>query len=274
MKLPIFYLVIYAEILYVSTAADTFYDGEACLIQYLQKKGLLDKSFKSLQKPSPNCVLVMPLTKIVLRKTFTERIEKDLPDYADCLILNFDDQQTLDLVIKISVILETNAKTGLESTRQALRDDLKKIMAQCETNDERFISTFNDYLENKNVTLEEVQQVYCMSKYVADNKVLDLTNVELNPGQIETSNLDCNRMIERFRNESERELHDKILSMRQGQKILDCVMEAYKSGGIFDAGIALKVLYSLDVPKDVNDSERAKLTEKLSGFALTTYTCL
>lgn len=273
MRLVIYCLVIYAEILYVTATDNAFSDGEACLVQYLQRKGKLDNNFISAEKPSPNCRFVMPLTKIVVRKTFTDRIDKEIPDRSECLIAKFDNQETLDLLIKISVIQESEVKAELESTRNALHDDLKNIMAHCETNDESFAAIFNDYLGNKNETLEVLQQDYCMSKYVADHKILNLNNVELNPSQVETSNLDCNQIVEKHRNESEKELTDKISTLPNGQRILKCVMDAYKNGSIFYSGIALKVLYNLDVPKELKESEKVRLTQKLSEFGLATFTC-
>lgn len=276
MKFAIVCLVFYAEmLLYASAASSAFRDGEACLVQYLQKKGKLDTTVKSTEPPSPNCRVVMPLTKIVLRKTFTDRIEKEVANHKDCLTAAFDDRETLDLIIKISVIQEIDdVKADLQSTRQALKEDLKSILIQCDTNDDAFIAIFHDYLGYKNETLEVLQQDYCLAKYVADNKIVDLSNVELNPGRIDTANIDCNPMVEKLRNDSEKELSDKIFSLPKGQSILRCVMDAYKKGGIFDAGVALKVLYNLDVPKGVKDGDKDRLTQKLSGFGLATYTCM
>ncbi|XP_037033988.1 uncharacterized protein LOC119072795 [Bradysia coprophila] len=273
MKLAIHCLVIYVQFLCLSAEQSAFHDGEACLIQYLQKKGKLDDNFKSMEKPSPNCLFVMPLTKMVLRKTFTDRIDSEIPNHSDCLKARFDSQDTLDLVIKISVIREVDIKTELDPVRQALHEDLKGIMSHCDTNDESFLAIFNDYLGNKNETLAVLQEDYCVSKYVADNKILDLTDVELNPSQIDIENLNCNQMVEKLRNDSEKELSDKISTLPHGQKILVCVMDAYKINKIFDTGIALKVLYNLDVPKDIKEAEKVRLTQILSGFGLATFNC-
>lgn len=274
MKFEIYCIAAYATLLHICVANTAFRDGEACLIQYLQKKGKLGNDFKSIEQPSPNCLFVMPLTKMVLRKTFTDRIEKEIPKHSDCLTTKFDSQETLDLIIEISVVQEIdNVKIELEPIQRALHDDLKNIMSHCETKDETFIAIFNDYLGFKNETLEVLQQDYCLAKFVADNKIVDLSNVELNPGKIDIENLNCNQMVDKLRNDSEKELTDKILSLPNGQDILRCVMDAYKMGGIFDAGIALKVLYNLDVPKELKQPEHDRLTQKLSGFGLATFSC-
>lgn len=273
MKLAICCLFIYAEILYVSVAHNTYHEGEVCLIQYLQRKGKLDNSFMPVEKPSPNCLFVMPLTKMIVRKTFTDRIEKEIPSHSDCLIKKFDGQETLDLLMKISVIQESDMKTELVPTRNALQADLKNITSHCETNGESFFAIFNDYLGNKNETLEVLQQDYCLSKYVADKGILDLSNVELNPSRVDIKNLDCNQIVEKQRKDAEKELTDKISSLPNGHRILVCVMDAYKNGDIFNSGVALKVLYNLDVPKEMKDSEKVRLTQKLSEFGLATFTC-
>lgn len=276
MKFVIYCLVIYAaEIqLYVSATNNAFDDGEACLVQYLQGKGKLDSNFISAEKPSPNCFLVMPLTKMVVRKTFTDRIEKEIPDHSECLISKFDGQETLDLLIKISVIQSSSDEYAeLELTRNALHEDLKNIMSHCESNDETFVIIFNDYLGNKNGTLEVLQQDYCMSKYVADNKFLNLNNIDLNPSRVDITDLDCNQIVEKQRLDAEKELTDKIATIPNGQRISKCVVDAYKNGEIFDAGIALKVLYTLDVPKELKESEKVRWTQKLSDFGFATFTC-
>lgn len=259
--------------IYISSANSAFNDGEACLVQYLQSKGKLGANFKSSEKPSPNCMYVMPLTKIISRKSFLEQIDKIIPDHSECLMAKFDSQETLDLLMKISVIQERDDKPELESTRNSLRNDLQAAMTHCETNDTTFFAIFNDYLGNKNETLEVLQQDYCLAKYVAENKFVDLNNVDLNPYRIDIRNLDCNRTVDRLRNDAEKELTDKISSLPNGQRILRCVMGAYEKGNIFDSGIALKVLYNLDLPQDMKESEKIRLTQKLSEFGLATFTC-
>lgn len=275
MKFAIYCLIICTEIYFGSASAvdSTYHDGEACLIQYLQTRGKLDAAFKSTVKPSPNCVFAMPLTKMVVRKSILEQTAKDIPSHSDCLMAKFDSLQTVDLLIKTNVVHDSADKTELQSTRNALRDDLKTIMSHCETNDAKFAAIFDSYLGIKNETLAVLQQDYCLAKHVADNKIFDLKTVDLNPHQIDTGNLDCNQMVDQLRNDAEKELADKISTLPKGQRILRCVVDAYQNGKVFDSGIALKVLYSLDVPTELQESEKVRLTQKLSEFGLATFTC-
>lgn len=274
MKFALYCLIICTEIYYISAVDNTFHDGEACLVQYLQRKGKLDASFKLTEKPSPNCVFAIPLTKMVARKSIMDKIEKDIPSHSECLMAKFDSQETLDLLIKISVVHDGDDKTELQSARNALRDDLKTVMSHCETNDARFSTIFDSYLGIKNETLEVLQQDYCLAKYVADNKIVDLKNIDLNPHQIDTgSSLNCNQIVDRLRNDAEKELADKISTLPKGQRILGCVMNAFQNGKVFDSGVALKVLYNLDVPTELKESEKVKLSQKLSEFGLATFTC-
>lgn len=255
-------------------------ESQACLVQYLKGKAKLSSSFPTMLQPSSRCHLVIPITLQTLREVVTDEIKEKTPGESECLINEFDDQETLDEVMKITVIHESKLlseneiKTQLTTIRNQLKNDLGNIALQCHTDDKNFISIFNEYLGIKNETLEVFQFEYCISKYVADNSILAMDNVELNPHDIDIKNTNCDNILEKERNKEENEIRDKLTQTPNAGQILECVMEAYKSEKIFDYGVALKVLYVLDFPRETKDSEKARVAQKVASFAVTTFTCV
>lgn len=226
----------------------------------------------------------MPLLKLALRKTIADIIEPKFHNSSDCLMSQFDHQATIDLLIKISVLQETeylreNVETDwnlisnkLRATRVALHKVLENIVFMCET-DKRFFDIFVEYLGNKNEILKVLKLDYCMAKYVADNQLLNLDNVELNPHDIASDDVDCNNVIELERKKSFEHVVDKISSLPNAEAMLGCVLDIYKNGNIFDSRIAFKVLHSLDVPKEIKESENFRLNQNLTEFGMSTFTC-
>lgn len=107
-------------------------------------------------------------------------INKEIPNGADCLINEFSNLETLDLIVKLKVIEktrsldETEMKMKLNKTPKELQEDLEKMASQCQTEDKIFIAIFNEHFRIKNETLDALQ--YCIAKYAADNKILRQTS--------------------------------------------------------------------------------------------------
>lgn len=280
MKLAIYCTVLGATLSYVCALQSALDKSEACLVQYLKRKAKLTNDFPSTIQPSPKCRLVMPLTLQIIRETLVDEIKEKVPNDSECLIKELDNQETVDQVIKISVIHESRSlsenevTTQLEAARNQLKRDLENIAIQCNTVDERFTQIFNEYLGIKNETLEVLQYEYCIAKYIADNSFLPLDNVELNPHHIDISKVNCNNIIDKDRKESIEKLRNKIISNSIDEHSSECVLNAYKRDNIFEWGLALKVLSIVELPKETMESGKLRVTQNIGSFGGTTTACI
>lgn len=279
MKFVIYCVVLSVTLSYVY-AAKVLDEGEACLVQYLKGKAKLSSSFPSTLQPSSRCRLAIPITLQTVREIIVDQVKEKTSGDSECLITEFDNQDTLDDVLKISLIQESKIlsenekKNQLATSRDELKQDLRKIAIQCHTDDTAFISVFNEYLGIKNETLEVFQFEYCISKYVADNSLLAMDNIDLNPHNIDTKNINCDNLIERERNKVANDMREKLASTPNPEQIFECVMVAFNNDKIFDYGLAMRVLYILDFPRETKESEKTRITQKIASFALSTFTCV
>lgn len=285
MKFGIYCLVICVEVFYVTATINGIDVDEACLVEFLKRKGILDNNFRSVKDASPDCPFVMLLSKHALRKSFVDRIEKEVLHRSNCLKSQFNHHDTLDLLIKIHVLQSSKSldENGvitwswigveLDATKIALQQDLENISLYCETDGKSFMMIFDKYLANKNETLAYLQLEYCMAMYAASNKLFDLNKVELNPHHIDTADLNCNIIIEKERNKSDKDLTESIFSLSNGGKIFDCVKDAYRKSKMFDVHIAYQVLFTLDVPKEIKELETVRLNQTLTEFGKSIFTC-
>jgi len=254
-------------------------ENNECIAQYLNKKGKLDNNFSSTQAPTlSHCRLALPIVLGVMKTLIDDQIKEKLPNDEDCLIKEFSNKEALDQMLKIGVIKNSNSlgeseiKSQLDETRKDFKDDLEEIAVQCEVAGDKFESIFNDVLGIKNETLAALESYYCLTKYAADNKVLPLDNVELNPDNIKTEDVDCSAIIARERRIEERDIRNKLQS--KSPAVISCVMNAYKSDKLFDWGVAAKILDKVDLPKETKKLGRDQLVEKLSSFGMSTLFCV
>jgi len=227
-------------------------DGTECLEAYLQQKGKLSIDFPLKPSSFFYCRFVTSITLRVVESLIEDNIKEAIPNDADCLIREFKNQESLDYVVKLSVIedsnlSETDINTQTNATRNQLKHDLKKTALQCETDEQKFITIFNDFLGIKNETLAALHHNYCFAKYAADKELLPLEDIELNPNGIITTHIDCNSIIKKERRKHERNAREK--SKERRPKSSNCIMEAYRRKNVFDAYIKLQVIEYVEFPK-------------------------
>lgn len=178
------------------------------------------------------------------------------------------------MLVKISIIensynlSDSERKTQLDETRNELKQNLEQIATQCHTDDKNFISIFNVHLGIKNETLEVLRYEYCTAKYIADNKFLEMGNVEINPHHIDTESVNCDNVIDMDRSKEENGLSDKLPAQEK-----ECIMNAYKNDKIYELIIALKVANNLEFSRESRNLEINRISQKMTVFAFTPLLC-
>lgn len=269
-------IVIALSCTFVTAKDSSDEDGQACLETYLQQKGKLGINFPVRQSSLFLCRFVTPITLRVVESLIENQIKEEIPNDADCLIREFKNKESLDILIKLNVIEESNLseseiKTQTNVTRNELRQDLIKTATQCETNEVDFIAIFNEFLGIKNETLSALEHKYCFAKYAADNELLPLQNIDLNPNGIVTTYIDCKAIIKKERRQHERNAREKVKA--RNPEAANCVMEAYNTKNVFNTYIIMSVLDYVELPKETKDVESNLVTDKFADFAGAVMVC-
>lgn len=269
------YCVLAAILFCFEVSADSLDDeGHECLKEYLKQKGKIESDV-SVPQSSVICRFAVATALGFTQEAVEIKIKNHVPDSAECLIKEFNNNQTLDLVMKIqfirkSKLSESQIKVQLDESASELREDLRNIALQCDTDGNTFIEAFNDFLGIKNVTLSALQHNYCLATYAAKKKLLPLENVELNPKGIETTNVNCDAIIQ-----EEHERVEKDIRLQLGDKpnVVNCIMEEFKNKNFYDDEIRLLVLNYLEFPKEIKEAEAVKTREYLSATYWAGFRC-
>ncbi|KAG4078508.1 hypothetical protein HA402_009220 [Bradysia odoriphaga] len=278
MKFKFYCVVIVIAISCLNVTANVDDDEtNGCLERYLMQKGTLPSDYPARQ---PASLIVCSLTTTIyvsfLTRLYEALIESRIKNGADCLKREFQSEGTLDLIIKLNIIEESQLSENeqnvqINETRNEFRQDLTKIARQCDTNEGKFIEVFNEQFGIKNETLSALEHNYCFAKYAADNDLLPLKNVNLNPNDIVTTNIDCEAIIRKERRSQERDVRQKAKEKMENS--VNCVMDAYKENDAFNMGIVMRVLQYVELPNETRDAETEKAATKLAEFTITIMVC-
>lgn len=277
MKLKLLCVLIVVGLVCSNVKADDDDDeSQVCLETYLRQKGKLGSDFPARQ-PSPLCIFITPISLKIFEAVVENQIRDKISNNTDCLIREFKNQESLDLIVKLGVIedselSESKMRIQKSLTRNELRQDLIKIALQCETDENSFIPVFNEYFGIKNVTLSAMEHNYCFAKYAADHELLPLENVDINPNGIDTTHIKCKAIIRKEHRRQESRVRDRLKEKKRKTK--NCVMEAYRNNNIFEYGIMSQVLEYLEFSKEIKDAEANKIAEKIADYSVTIFTCL
>ncbi|XP_037032963.1 uncharacterized protein LOC119071944 [Bradysia coprophila] len=278
MKFKLYCVVIVLAISCLNATANVDDDEtNGCLERYLMQKGKLPSHYPARQ---PSSIVVCRLTTTVyvsfLTRFFEVLIENRIKNGTECLKRELKNGGTLDLVIKLNLIEESQLSENeqniqINETRNELRQDLTKIARQCDTNEDKFIEVFNEQFGIKNETLSALEHNYCFAKYAADNDLLSLKNVNLNPNNIATTNIDCEAIIRKERRRQEHDVRQKAKAKMENS--VNCVMDSYQGNDVFNTGIVMRVLQYVEFPKETRDAETEKAATKLAEFTVAVMVC-
>ncbi|KAG4073193.1 hypothetical protein HA402_002582 [Bradysia odoriphaga] len=276
--LLLFCILFCAEICTADDELNYRNEYEACIVQYLKGKGKLNEAFQlKVAPPSTRCPVVFQQFEpnIVFNTDFDNSLQSlimvqsiiEYPNIALCLNDKFEAKGAIDYFMKIHMLLRADNvnDTQLNKTRNKFKKMLKEIAVGCVSDDTNFIKIFNYVLGIVGETLVAQQQEYCLTKYVVDNKLLELKNVDINPHHIDHESVNCDHIVDVERNKTKKDFRDKLSAISNVKESLDSVMEAFKNHKGFDWLVALKLLNSLDIPSQVREY-RNKFDEKFDRF--------
>ncbi len=124
-------------------------DDETCAVDYFKRKGKLPENYEWF-KPSPLCSETMDKTLRDFKGGITGLLQDTLPTKLDCIMGQFEKNETIDVLLKIATIIG-NRYGGvhsdlLKAARDEATEQLKAAATACELEDETLLSNFKDLL--------------------------------------------------------------------------------------------------------------------------------
>ena len=197
-------------------------ETSTCIADYLKSISLMSADLGSNNPPSLLCQAIVDVTKIQILQSVRFEIQNDIEmrSEADCIMenlkkSNFGNNLLLIYVIEASEeIDETEKSEKLNLAKTTITQDTFNSFVSCKGRT-KFGEMFDSFLEPKTSSEEKTdpKEDYCIRKRIIENKLITLENVNLqmNPQNIDTSNVDCNIVYQKTFKDAEDDLVKNLL---------------------------------------------------------------
>lgn len=195
---------------------------DTCITDFLASKGLVDPELASADPPSQLCSAIVEVTKGLLLKGVREEIVKDedMNPEIDCIMENLKNSDFSNYLLVMYVYEAAEGLSGNKKIEvmEVLHMNLTKTTFDSFINCQavsKFGPIFDAILVDESSSEEEmdVKEDYCVRKRVADYKLIDMDQVkiEINPKNIDVSDIDCNVLYQKALKDGEDELVKSLL---------------------------------------------------------------
>lgn len=241
-----------------------------CYADYLKRHGIIENHFESKPFDGEEILCEMILESTVNRvyaELFKEfSANEDFKDSAECIVTNLRDSKWSDLDIKEQIYEVSDLLTQpekdfkiLEIKQQQERISSDAILA-C-LSEKEFGELFESIISNATFDDEDLVGDYCARKYGIENKLIDTNEYEvnLNPSNIITTNIQCDAVNKKHFDDAEIELRNHLLNdAKVSEEKVNCYMKKYHENHYFDKTLAIALLGELKLTEKQRENEKKK----------------
>lgn len=253
-----------------------------CATQYLKDKGLLDDNITvALPQSTEACEYQMRIHRYfidVLQLPYNEmryEIEKEMTIELNCLMYGINDT-AVDEFLKLVVIRERGTEYNLQNqfaaTIDKLNPKLEKISLQCQLLRslvlllQPLFSVLSHSINNSSVALQQRQ--YCLTQYVADNRLYNFNGADLNSNNVDSSSVNCTTIIDIERQDDMQKTRDSMYKLgAQSAEEIECAMNVYENKKMFDWTSTWNVCRIPPYRHDYDPSKSGKVFLKIAEIS-------
>lgn len=243
----------------VSLNAHDYLFALPCIVEYLKESGKLDDRFPSLLTRKESCPrpATLPPVAELEKSLYKGKIEQSLPDESECLIIEFDNRQIHDYILKAFAIsdrmdlLYMEKAFQLDNNYNELLDELKEMAVLCDADN----AVLNDLIILPKFLLWDIRrQRYCLTTYAIDHNLLKLSNVTVIPNTVDQ--LTCERFyVNTTIDAIVQKLRDQLDQSSYGKELKECFLNAYADDRGFDFIIAKMIVKYLKITSEEREQE-------------------
>lgn len=272
-------LLLFACLCHFGTA-DLLDQGNKCVVEYLKEKKLLEQSFPAPEATQPiSCSLALRFTLPTVKKMLSEMIKDKEGIKEECVKEKLESSLMTEYVLMEQVVETADSLSNLDrehkitEVKAAIKNILHEVASDCDS-DPAYAGVFDNYLSLKNETLEFLQQDYCNTKYSIDNGMLQVGDININPGGIDTAQLNCDDIIEKQRRKAQDEMDKKFRASAIPERQRICVINKFKTTKMFEKAIAIAAVEKLDIPFELKNENKNRLLRQLEDFSRGLVNCV
>lgn len=246
-----------------------------CVTDYLKSVDVIPSD--SRVQPDTLCFDLITVTKANMIDRFRLEImaEQELRAETDCILkgLTKSDLGNKLLLLFVSERSEEGVESEKEGTVKRIEDEMARDtfnqLLKCRDNS-LHNEIFDDIFKNETEEIDP-QEDYCVRKRIIDNNLLSIDNakLQLNPQNIDTSNIDCDEIYKNALKTAEDELAEGLLKGTQGegdykfeQSTVTCVLGVIREGNFINSVLQFDYMKELNL----NDAQKDQARELVGTF--------
>ncbi|CAG9798992.1 unnamed protein product [Chironomus riparius] len=252
-------------------------ESQACMIKILKEKELLNEDFSYPRQPTRCFLAAIIIT--AMEDGFYSKFDNEEGINADCVKSELKKKNLVYHLIKKDIIessktlSEEEIKSLLNENKETMKSILNSAAKACKS-DDKWGGIFDDVLDIKNTTHAALESNYCCLKTSIDKNLIKIENIDVNPYNFDTSNVDCNAIIENKKNDIVRKFRAKYNESGLSQNKINCIVNNLNESNFFDTTIALKTLEKIDLEPFVRAENKRKLSNKIEAGITGIFSCM
>lgn len=265
-------MVSIAQAAQVESVENTF----NCYAEYLKARGLLEQNFHTdpfvgnfqLCEATVTAASQMQLTTI--REKFMK--VESLKDSVDCVVDRLRTSMYNDFQLLKEVLEETRLLKDEEKISQL--KEVTKVLKMLSTDSVQFCLRIRDFSETYDIMFDKDEEEdlvgdYCVRQHVLEKGLIDtnLYKVDLNPANITTQNIECDKIISSELKQLEGGIRLHESSKLFGSEQIECVIRMYHKNDYFSRVMAIGVLGELNLTEDQKKLEKEKFLKKIINLS-------
>lgn len=258
-----------------------------CMVDHLRSLKLLDKDFRyrstSTSSESSQCQSDIEEYRGLFYEAMESELkgDEDLSENVDCLIEQFKNINLAEVSMKKSIYQNSRAvsqrkrKKFIKAIEFSLEKKMSNAIKMC-TFEQAFGEAFDEFFgkdpeKQEEPEGEEEHQVnYCLKKHMVDKGFINTTvyNLDLNPKNIDISELNCDKYIEAAVDEAVdliKEEFEEELEL-PSKRFMRCITKTAREGNFLEISLRVQILSDLKISKELQVEERSHYIESMKGI--------
>lgn len=251
-------------------------DVNACMIKMIKDKGLIDEDFPYRGQPR-SCFLVQTILSS-MEDGFYSRFDDKKEIKVNCVKSELKKNNFVILAMKKEVIESSqllsreNINKMLEKNKNDMQKVLNNAAVACQS-DPTWSGIFDEILGITNTSQVVLEQKYCLLKISIDKNLIKVGDFDINPHKIDTTNVDCSKILEDRKAEIDQTLRDEYEKKGLPNNSVECVIRNFRSSRFYDVTIAIECLEKNDFDPAVRAENKERLAPQLQSGISGLFSC-
>lgn len=264
---------------------------DTCVADYLKSKSLLESEHGSENPVSPLCLSIIQVTKQTIMKGVRENLEHDekFKNDSNCAIESMRKTDFADQMLLV-YFLESNQKDQkvneiLEKTQKHVNEIILRAFIDCEAV-KKFSEAFEELFEDKSSSEEEIddKEDFCIRKHIVKNNLINMKNLklEVNPKNIETSEIDCNVLYQKALKDAEKELVQALAENSSEEnddssdvaKLEHCLLKVIRKEHFIDQMLQFDYVKEFDLNPETRGELKSHFIDVMTQLSFKSIKCV